>query len=96
MYRNIYLGNYAVWPFRTKPAESLTPIRLQSEAMRLGIEVHRRVFGHIKDAFRLYPQATAIFNCTGIGALTLGGVEDDKIFSARVRYSLMPRMNDHL
>ncbi|KAL6399810.1 hypothetical protein AUP68_17218 [Ilyonectria robusta] len=56
---------------------------LQSEAMRLGIEVHRRVFGHIKDAFRLYPQATTIFNCTGIGALTLGGVEDDKIFSAR-------------
>lgn len=53
--------------------------------MRLGIEVHRRVFGHIKDAFRLYPQATAIFNCTGIGALTLGGVEDNKIFSARVR-----------
>jgi D-amino-acid oxidase len=59
-------------------------LRLQTEATRLGIEVHRRVFGHIKDALRLYPQATAVFNCTGIGALTLGGVEDAKIFSARV------------
>jgi len=43
------------------------------------------VFNHIRDAFRAYPQTTAVFNCTGIGALTLGGVEDKKIFSARVR-----------
>ncbi|KEY74648.1 hypothetical protein S7711_08415 [Stachybotrys chartarum IBT 7711] len=56
---------------------------LQTEATTLGIEVHRRVFRHIKDAFRSYPQVTAIFNCTGIGALTLGGVEDQNIFAAR-------------
>ncbi|KAH3969704.1 hypothetical protein HBI56_060690 [Parastagonospora nodorum] len=56
---------------------------LQTECTRLGIEVHRRVFDHIRDAFRAYPNTTAIFNCTGLGALTLGGVEDKKIFSAR-------------
>jgi D-amino-acid oxidase len=59
--------------------------RLQAECTKLGIEIHRRVFLHIRDAFRAYPNTTAIFNCTGIGALTLGGVEDKKIFSARVR-----------
>lgn len=63
---------------------TLTPLRLQTEATRLGIEIHRRIFNHIQDAFRLYPQVGAVFNCTGIGALTLGGVEDSKIFSARV------------
>lgn len=62
----------------------MTSNRLQTEATRLGIEVHRRIFAHIRDAFRLYPDATAVFNCTGIGALTLGGVEDKKIYSARV------------
>ncbi|KAL1861098.1 hypothetical protein Plec18170_001613 [Paecilomyces lecythidis] len=56
---------------------------LQMEATRLGIELHRRVFKHIKDVFTAYPQATTVFNCTGIGALTLGGVEDQKIFAAR-------------
>ncbi|KAL1875713.1 hypothetical protein VTK73DRAFT_9902 [Phialemonium thermophilum] len=56
---------------------------LQTEATRLGIEIHRRIFTHVGDAFRLYPQAKAVFNCTGIGALTLGGVEDRKIFPAR-------------
>ncbi|KAH7322455.1 hypothetical protein B0I35DRAFT_389355 [Stachybotrys elegans] len=56
---------------------------LQSEALKLGIPVHRRVFRHIKEAFEAYPNTTAVFNCTGIGALKLGGVEDNKIFSAR-------------
>lgn len=68
-----------------KLADSFTLARLQAEATRLGIEVHRRVFAHIKEALRLYPEKTAVFNCTGIGALTLGGVEDKSIFSARVR-----------
>jgi hypothetical protein len=32
----------------------------------------------------LYPGTTAVFNCTGLGALTLGGVEDKSMYSARV------------
>ncbi|RSM12378.1 hypothetical protein CEP52_002560 [Fusarium oligoseptatum] len=58
---------------------------LQAEATRLGIDIHRRIFGHIKEAFDLYPNSTAVFNCTGLGALTLGGVEDTKMFPARAK-----------
>jgi D-amino-acid oxidase len=57
---------------------------LQAECTRLGIEIHRRVFEHIDEALELYPGTTAVFNCTGLGALTLGGVEDKKMYSARV------------
>ncbi|CAH0053785.1 unnamed protein product [Clonostachys solani] len=62
---------------------------LQTEAERRGIYIHRRIFGHIQEALDLYPQANAVFNCTGIGALTLGGVEDEKIFSARGQIMLV-------
>lgn len=73
------------YPLFSHEPYRLTYPRLQTEATRLGIQVHRRVFTHIKDAFRAYPNTTAVFNCAGIGSLTLGGVEDKKIFSARVR-----------
>ncbi|CAI6270362.1 unnamed protein product [Periconia digitata] len=56
---------------------------LQTEATRLDIEIHRRIFGSIDDAFKRYPQATAVFNCTGLGAMTLGGVEDNTMYPAR-------------
>ncbi|PVH94774.1 FAD dependent oxidoreductase [Periconia macrospinosa] len=56
---------------------------LQTEAFRLGIEIHRRILGHIDEAFELYPQATAVFNCTGLGAMSLGGVEDNSMYPAR-------------
>lgn len=58
--------------------------RLQAECTRLGIEIHRRVFEHIDEAMDLYPETSAVVNCTGLGALTLGGVKDDKMYSARV------------
>lgn len=58
--------------------------RLQTEATRLGIEIHRRVFDHINEALELYPETTAVFHCTGLGALILGGVEDKSMYSARV------------
>ncbi|SCO78582.1 uncharacterized protein FRV6_02795 [Fusarium oxysporum] len=56
---------------------------LQTEAIRLKIEIHRRIFGHIDEAFQMYPQTTAVFNCTGLGAMSLGGVEDNTMFPAR-------------
>ena len=77
----------------TKTDRWLTRRRLQAEATRLGIEVHRRVFSHIRDSFRAYPRTTAVFNCTGIGALTLGGVEDEKVYSARVCF---PKFHESL
>lgn len=60
--------------------------RLQAECARLGIEIHRRVFEHIDEALDSYPDMNAVFNCTGLGALTLGGVEDKSMYSARVSY----------
>lgn len=60
--------------------------RLQAECTRLGIEIHRRIFEHLDEALELCPEATAVFNCTGLGALTLGGVEDKSMYSARVSH----------
>lgn len=73
----------------------LTSGRLQFEASSRGIQIHRRVFNHIKEAFAQYPEASAVFNCTGLGALTLGGVEDEKIFSARVSALNIPVLAEH-
>lgn len=55
------------------------------EAAKAGITIHRRMFRDIKEAFVLYSQANVVFNCTGLGALILGGVEDKTVYSARVR-----------
>jgi hypothetical protein len=71
-------------PFRTN-WPCLTTARLQTEAAKAGIPIHRRIFHDIREVFKLYPRATAVFNCTGLGALTLRGVEDKKIYAARVR-----------
>lgn len=57
--------------------------RLQAEAERLGIQIYRKIFYTIQEAFSFDPQAI-VFNCTGIGSMTLGGVEDNTMFSARV------------
>lgn len=86
MYKSTYLGN--IWINLPLKFTCLIYARLQAELTRLNVEIHRRVFSHITDAFRAYPETTAFFNCTGIGALTLGGVEDTKIFAARVRIDL--------
>ena len=53
------------------------------------------MFGHIRDAFKVYPDTTAIFNCTGLGALTLGGVEDHKMFYARVCFLVNQVSDNH-
>jgi hypothetical protein len=52
--------------------------RLQLEAIKHRIKFHRKTFSHIEEAFELCPNATAVFNYTGLGSLNLGGVEDKK------------------
>lgn len=54
------------------------------EAHSRGIEVHRKIFTDIREVFSMYPKASAVFNCTGLGSLTLGGVEDQMLYPARV------------
>lgn len=61
--------------------------RLQMEAYSRGIEIRRMIFSDIREVFTLYPDASAVFNCTGLGSLTLGGVEDNMLYPARVCYS---------
>lgn len=58
------------------------------EAERLGVKIYRKVFHSIQEAMASDPQANAIFNCTGLGAMTLGGVADMKMFPARVCHHL--------
>lgn len=58
--------------------------RLQMEAQSRGIEIHRKIFTDIREVFNLYPEASAVFNCTGLGSFTLGGVEDKMLYPARV------------
>ena len=57
--------------------------RLQAEAERQGIKIYRKIFHTIQEALSFDSQAV-VFNCTGIGSMTLGGVQDNTMFSARV------------
>ncbi|CAI6099281.1 unnamed protein product [Clonostachys chloroleuca] len=50
--------------------------RLQAEAVRLGIEVRRAIIDDLSEIPGRFTTASAIFNCTGLGSLTLKGVED--------------------
>ncbi|GAM40402.1 hypothetical protein TCE0_039r12729 [Talaromyces pinophilus] len=62
---------------------------LQMEAYSRGIEIRRKIFTDIREVFNLYPEASAVFNCTGLGSLTLGGVEDKMLYPARGQIMLV-------
>jgi hypothetical protein len=58
--------------------------RLQNEARRRKVGMHRRIYTHIEELFQDYPGATAYFNCAGVGAAKLKGVEDNKVYPTKV------------
>ena len=58
--------------------------RLQGEARRQGIEIRRGIFDSIDVLFTAFPSANAYFNCTGLGAFSLKGVEDKSVYPTRV------------
>jgi len=58
--------------------------RLQGEAKRQGIEIRRGSFKSLDELFTAFPSASAYFNCTGLGAYSLGGVEDKNVYPTRV------------
>ncbi len=64
--------------------------RLQGECLKLGIEMHKKHFENIHEAFEQYPGAKAYFNCTGLGSYHLKGVEDHSLFPARVSRQFQP------
>lgn len=47
------------------------------------INLVRRKYNHIDAVFADYPNSEAVFNCTGLGAYSLGGVEDKSMFPVR-------------
>lgn len=42
------------------------------------------MFDSIDEMFTAFPSANAYFNCTGLGAYSLKGVEDKSVYPTRV------------
>ncbi|KAF2204690.1 D-amino acid oxidase, partial [Delitschia confertaspora ATCC 74209] len=59
---------------------------LLGQCLAAGIHVRRAVLTHVSEAASLHHTnrpASIILNCTGLGARTLGGVTDNKVFPGR-------------
>ncbi|CAG9985016.1 unnamed protein product, partial [Clonostachys byssicola] len=56
---------------------------LQAEAAKLGIELRRAIIDDLSEIPGQLPTTSAIFNCTGLGSLTLKGVEDQDVYPAK-------------
>jgi D-amino-acid oxidase len=58
---------------------------LLSQCLRNGVKVQRGTFSHLLDAVSVDPShpADLVVNCTGLGASTLGGVQDTLVVAAR-------------
>ncbi|KAI4121378.1 MAG: hypothetical protein LQ347_006880, partial [Umbilicaria vellea] len=59
---------------------------LASQCLKNGVVFQRKIFKHITEAanaFHSGEKADVVVNCTGLSALTLGGVEDKKMMPAR-------------
>ncbi|KAI5246416.1 putative D-amino acid oxidase [Aureobasidium subglaciale] len=62
---------------------------LQGEARRQGIEIRRGMFDSLDELFTLFPTASAYFNCSGLGAYSLKGVEDKNVYPTRGQIMLV-------
>lgn len=58
--------------------------RMQSQALQKGIQIRRAIVTDINELFAQYPNATAYFNCSGLGSYSLKGVEDKSLYPTRV------------
>ncbi|KAM5357964.1 hypothetical protein ACJZ2D_015732 [Fusarium nematophilum] len=56
---------------------------LQAELARLGVVVRRAVIDGLDDIPWRVPGVSAISNCTGLGAFSLGGVEDKDVYPSK-------------
>lgn len=62
--------------------------RLFASLIKRGVKVVRRSYDHVDSLRSDFPNTNAIFNCTGLGARNLGGVEDTKVHPTKVSESL--------
>ncbi|ODQ80658.1 hypothetical protein BABINDRAFT_175331 [Babjeviella inositovora NRRL Y-12698] len=71
--------NYFTWNFNCPKFLKAVLEYLKAE----GVVVLRQKFDHIEDALSVAPNASYVFNCTGLGSRELGGVNDKKTYPAR-------------
>lgn len=57
--------------------------RLQNQLLQLKVTLKRKPYTHIDSVMQDFPQATAVFNCTGLGARLLGGVADELVYPTK-------------
>ena len=65
---------------------------LVSECLKLGVVLRRGVADHIKDAADMHhsaKRADIVINCTGLGSLNLGGVQDSTLYPQRGQIALV-------
>jgi len=54
--------------------------RLQNQVLKAGITIRRDLYPSLKSLFSAYPKTHHFVNCTGLGSLKLGGVEDKLLY----------------
>jgi hypothetical protein len=69
---------------RPKEQKANRTFRLYARLIKAGVRIIRRSYNHIGDLISEFPKATAVFNCTGLGARHLGGVEDERVHPTKV------------
>lgn len=57
---------------------------MQSRLLEAEVTFVRRTYDHIDQIFDDFSNVAVVFNCTGLGARKLGGIEDTKVYSMKV------------
>lgn len=73
----VYGIKFTSWNFNCPKFLQSLQLYLESQ----GVTFNKRKLGHISEAF--LPGSVHIFNCTGIGARSLGGVQDELVYPTR-------------
>ncbi|KAJ5088419.1 hypothetical protein N7456_012035 [Penicillium angulare] len=56
---------------------------LQAESLKKDIGIRRVIVDDLGDVKTMFPEVYAIFNCTGLGSYTLGGVKDSNLYPSK-------------
>jgi hypothetical protein len=65
-------------------------LRLQIQALKAGITIRRDLYLSLESLFSAYPKTHHFVNCTGLGSLKIGGVEDKLLYPSRVSAISLP------
>ncbi|RSL82439.1 hypothetical protein CEP51_005179 [Fusarium floridanum] len=56
---------------------------LEDELKQLGVKIQQTVVDNVSDISETIPEVSAVFNCTGLGAFSLGGVQDKAVYPSK-------------